>query len=82
MLFFLSIFSSIKIHPKESNVISILQISKSTCMSLIYCKSAACNEREKMEQELSRKDELTVNLMNEIELLKEEKTEIQACSST
>ena len=27
---------------------------------------------------MARKDELTVNLMNEIELLKEEKTEIQA----
>merc|ERR1712235_89130 len=39
---------------------------------------ASYTEREKIEQELARKDELTVNLMNEIELLKEEKTEIQA----
>merc|ERR1712168_98128 len=39
---------------------------------------ASYTEREKIEQELAPKDELTVNLMNEIELLKEEKTEIQA----
>merc|ERR1712142_1411250 len=39
---------------------------------------ASYTEREKIEQELARKDELTVNLVNEIELLKEEKSEIQA----
>lgn len=44
----------------------------------IISNKASYTEREKIEQELARKDELTVNLMNEIELLKEEKTEIQA----
>merc|ERR1711953_1182423 len=39
---------------------------------------ASYTEREKIEQELAKKDELTVNLMNEIELIKEEKSEIQA----
>ena len=38
---------------------------------------AAYTEREKIEAELQRKDEHCVTLMNEIELLKEEKTEIQ-----
>ena len=38
---------------------------------------AAYTEREKLEAELQRKDEHCVTLMNEIELLKEEKTEIQ-----
>ena len=38
---------------------------------------AAYSEREKIEAELQRKDEHCVTLMNEIELLKEEKTEIQ-----
>ena len=43
---------------------------------------AAYTEREKIEAELQRKDQHCVTLMNEIELLKKEKTEIQELIST
>ena len=41
---------------------------------------AAYTEREKLEAELQRKDEHCVTLMNEMEVLKEEKSEIQVWS--
>ena len=47
------------------------------CRCFLIFLLAAYNERERIEEELRRKDELSVNLMNDIEILKEEKSEIQ-----